>query len=384
MYRYLLVLLIFGMAVGCMFAAEGDEHSFELQWQSDGESCRLSESLDREDPFDKEPELGQNEIFRGALDYHGQTNDNRSVGFIWDKSQGKLYVDFNKDGDLTNDPNGIVEAEGSRNDFFQNFPVFELSFSTENGICRYQVTANMQGYDFYRHADFRIRSGYSGKIELYGRQWVFGVNDRFKGSVGHDSNFSVFPTEKDSTNRISSLTVPKSLFFDGRCYEVAFEFRKTDSGYPALWCTLTEKDVSLGTLRIEGKYVNQLVLGHDEMLVLPSLSEETCNVPAKHLSVEQCSIKFDQNKPTASPRGNMPVVVSSENKEMLLKIGGPLSNSVDIERSGKVLTFNYELVGVGGETYDAQQISMYNDAKKPSVAIYKGDLKLGGGEFEYG
>ncbi len=384
MFRYWLVLLIICMSVGTLLAAAGDEHTFEMQWQPEGESYRLSESLDRNSPFDKEPELGENEVCRGVLDYPGQTDDNDSVGFIWDKSQGRLYIDLNKDGDLTNDPNGRLETEGHQSDYFQNFPAFPLSFSTQNGIYRYQITANMQGYDRYKRAEFIIRSGYSGKIDLYGRQWNFSVNDNFNGTVQQGSKFSVNPMGKEATNRISSLPAPKSLFLEGRCYDMAFEFRKSDGDYPALWCTLTEKTLPLATLRVEGEYINQLVLGDRDMLVLPILSEKTFSVPAMHLNVKQCYLKFEKDKPTVAPQSGMGSVNLLKGKENVLKIGGPLRNSVSIQRSGKILKFDYELLGQGGEKYNAQQITQYDNEKKPSVAIYKGGMQLATGDFEYG
>jgi len=385
MFRYWLVILIIGMSAGYLFAAAGDEHTFELKWQQHGESYRLSEPLDRNAAFDKEPEFSQNGIFRGALSYLGQTNGNTEVGFIWDKSKGRLYVDLNRDGDLTNDSNGVLENEGNQREDCQIFPAFPLSFSTQSGILRYQVKANMQGYDWFKRADFTILSGYSGKIDLYGRQWHFGVNDNFKGIVRRGSRLSVNPTKKDATNFISSLSAPKSLFLDGRCYDMAFEFRKSDSGYPALWCRLTEKTVSTGKLRIESKWVNQLVLGDDEILILPEPVDGVVIAPSGDFTVKQCNLKYDKKKPAISPtRLNEIKAAVSEAGESILRIGGPLNHQVKIRRVGRVLKFDYELVGAGGEQYDAQQITNYDNNKKPSVAIYKGDMQVGSGSFEYG
>ncbi|MCX5636956.1 MAG: hypothetical protein NTX52_04585 [Planctomycetota bacterium] len=384
MFRYWLVLLIISMSAGYLFAAAGDEHTFELKWQQKGEGYSFSEPLDRNVPFDKEPQLGANGIFRGVLNYPGQTNDNAGVGFIWDKSEGRLYVDLNKDGDLTNDPNGILESERKQRADFQNFPAFPLSFSTRNGISRYQVKADMQGTEWFQQAGFTIRSGYSGQIDLYGGQWRFSVNDNFEGIVQKGSRLSVSPTGKDATNFISSLPSPESLFLEGQCYDMAFEFRKSDNDYPALWCKLTERTVPLATLRVEGRWISQLVLGDDDVLVLPPLTEGAFSVPAMPLSVKKCCLKYEKDKPEISPKANMPSVHLLENQEMVLRIGGPLGNSVDIKRAGKILKFNYELVGVGGEKYDVQQITNYDNNKKPSIAIYKGDMQLAGGKFEFG
>ena len=61
-----------------------------------------------------------------------------------------------------------------------------------------------------------------------------------------------------------------------------------------------------------------------------------------------------------------------------------MKSRVSIQRTGKILKFDYELVGAGEEKYDAQQITRYDNEEKPSIAIYRGDIQLATGEFEYG
>lgn len=383
MHQRRTLLLLIWMLSGFLFAADGDQHAFELTWQPNAESTGFTQSFNRDTPFDKEPEIDGHDVFRGTLEYHGQTDQSGDVAFIWDKSGGKLYVDLNKDGDLTNDPNGVLATEQGGNSGFQMFPAFPLSFTSQNGTFRYRLTANMQGYDFFQQATFRIQSGYTGTVDLYGQKWHFSVNDNFQGKVQQDSSFSAAPTEAQ-TNAIVSLSLPRQLFLDGRCYEPVFEFHKTETGFPSLQGTLTEKTVPLAMLKVEGQWISQLVLGSSDSLVLPALSDQAVPIPAMSLNVVACGLKYDENKPQASPTGNLPSVDLSESQQAVLKIGGPLENSVDIERSGKVLQFNYKLVGAGGETYDARQITQYDDNKKPSVAIYKGDLQVGSGNFEYG
>jgi hypothetical protein len=173
------------------------------------------------------------------------------------------------------------------------------------------------------------------------------------------------------------------LYFDGRCYELESEFRKTD-GFPALWCTLTEQDVALGTLRIEGQKIHELVLGTGDMLVLPPLTEQPVSVPVGDYRCRAVRIQYGEQK-RASPEGTHDIAVSiPPDGEGLLKVGGPLQNTVRVERTGNVLKFHYQLKGVGGETYDAQQITNYDRQKTPTVTIYKGPLQLASGTFEYG
>src|SRR3989339_1254366 len=112
MFRYWMAVLIVGAAVGNLFAAAGDEHTFELQWQEIGFNQQVEGKFDydRDKPFDKEPNLSNQEVFRGELEI-GLSEKKEKMGFVWYKSEGKLYVDLNRDGDLTNDPNGVLKKK---------------------------------------------------------------------------------------------------------------------------------------------------------------------------------------------------------------------------------------------------------------------------------
>ncbi len=63
------------------------------------------------------------------------------------------------------------------------------------------------------------------------------------------------------------------------------------------------------------------------------------------------------------------------------KAAAPLNHTVKITRTGGVLKLDYELVGTDGKTYDLWKI---RDQSKPTFAIYQGNVKAGGGTFEFG
>ncbi|MHC4526125.1 MAG: hypothetical protein ACYSU8_11435, partial [Planctomycetota bacterium] len=220
-------------------------------------------------------------------------------------------IDLNKDGDLTNDPNGILQSDNRTSGQYQRqeFPEFDLQFETDKGTFRYRLGASLLDYSYLKQADFRVHSGYGGIVNLYGIEWHFGINDELAGKIRRGSNLTVQPTSQPgtgekpagySTNFISSLGAPKSLFIDGRCYDLDFEFKKSENDYPALWCTLTEKEVPLGELLIEGQWLNELVLKQDDMYVLPPLTEQAVTVPAGDYHCEAVRIAYaDQRR--ASP-----------------------------------------------------------------------------------
>jgi len=384
MVRFWLVVLVYVLFAAVLFAAEGDVYTFELQWQENGESSGFSQAFDDNLSFSKEPPVDQHEVFRGLLDYHGQTDESPKVGYLWDKTDGKLYVDLNKDGNLTNDPNGILENQRNGYPDFQEFSVFPVSFSTENGVFRYLISANMQGYEYFQQATFRIQSGYAGRVELHDQPWRFSVNDNLQGAIQPGCNLSVYPETEALRNQIDSLPATKQLFLDDHCYTMEFEFKKGANEQPALWCTLTEMDVPTAMLQIEGQGVSRLVFGNGDILVLPHLADQEVVVPVGDFTCRSLSLHIGQY-PTVSPRvlGDIVVQISPE-QENVLRVGTPLNQTVQVQRVGKTLRFTYEIVGTGGEKYDIQQLTNYDSNKKPYVAIYKGNVQVGSGQFEFG
>ena len=81
------------------------------------------------------------------------------------------------------------------------------------------------------------------------------------------------------------------------------------------------------------------------------------------------------------------VTMISERTPALLRVGGPLTNSVSVNRRGKILLLNYELVGAGGVLVGAggaYQLVNPDRLHPPEFVIYQGDKKVASGKFEFG
>ena len=63
------------------------------------------------------------------------------------------------------------------------------------------------------------------------------------------------------------------------------------------------------------------------------------------------------------------------------KAASPLNHTVTIIKTGSVLKLNYELIGTDGKKYDLWDI---HDKSKPTFSVYKDNVKVGGGTFEFG
>lgn len=133
-----------------------------------------------------------------------------------------------------------------------------------------------------------------------------------------------------------------------------------------------------GELKIEGKYIERLVLGrndgHTEVLNDP---EDTLRLPVGQYLLQDVRLKGGYSRRTMPHAHRIAV---SEDEPAVLKVGGPLKQTISVQRQGRILEMTYGLVGVGGETYAAVR----NANKRPAFTIYKGDRKISSGKFEFG
>src|ERR1035437_5852130 len=60
-------------------------------------------------PFLKEPELSKQTVFRGWLRF-GNKETNNAIALVWDQPKSKLYLDQNRNLDMTDDPAGIFSS----------------------------------------------------------------------------------------------------------------------------------------------------------------------------------------------------------------------------------------------------------------------------------
>jgi len=61
-------------------------------------------------------------------------------------------------------------------------------------------------------------------------------------------------------------------------------------------------------------------------------------------------------------------------------VGGPLTNSVLVERHGLVLSLEYQLRGADG----AYTMAGNNRTRPIQFAVYQAGKQIGSGDFEYG
>src|ERR1035437_5979966 len=121
-------------------------------------------------PFLKEPELSKQGVFRSVLVF-GNKNTNNAIALIWDQPNGKLYLDQNRNLDLTDDPAGVFTSTNKGpQQLFTNVTVL---LRTTAGLHPAIVGVRLwlDGAGRQMHAQLDSRSLWQAKVGVAGEEW---------------------------------------------------------------------------------------------------------------------------------------------------------------------------------------------------------------------
>ena len=95
-----LVLLVTFLATSLPCSA-AEPQVFDLTWQASGSGCSINVQPDVQEPFAKEPDFAKRQVVRGLLPCAKRME--QRIAYIWDFEQKRLYIDKNRNRDLTDD-----------------------------------------------------------------------------------------------------------------------------------------------------------------------------------------------------------------------------------------------------------------------------------------
>ena len=332
--------------------------------------------------FEKEPDFGERSIVRGLL--RTGTEEKDHIGFAWDRSEGKLYLELNRNGDLTDDPEGIFES--GQNNSYQNFHDIHLKTT---GDTQLEYVVDIAVYQFTSdrvHCSITVKSGFRGQFELHGGKWDLAVVDNMDGRIDSGDQIFLAPVGSGLADNAAesrlSLYAPEVVTFGGYSYNTSFQLR-SDQDRQSLDVEFAQTECSTGQLKLEGEFIERLTLVSGFSAVLIDSPGQTVSVPAGNYRLEGVYLdggeaglfiaKFDS--------GRHERVAIDENQTTTLKIGGPLASSVEVNPLGRTLRMVYSLKGVGGYEYQALNESRENP---PEFVVKKDGKEVASGNFEYG
>ena len=321
--------------------------------------------------FKKEPGYAGDKVYRNVI----QLSEDRKafIGLAFDVAAKTLYVDRNRNLDLTDDGPAIAAEEfwGSGSAQFSKV-IIERTFSD------IAVPYVLETYFFDGYSYSIMHSGWKGEIEIAGKRCEIGISDNLDGVFNYSDRF-MFDHERNREARlafgtVNELQLPRWVYFDGQSYRIAPEFRVLD-GQTVLSVSLTPVTEDLMELSFEGQFVSRLILFNsaEKEQLLVDWPVAAMHIPQGTYTLYQVDL-LDSFTGYSKSRG-----ISVDGTETL-KTGGPVKQVVQANRRGKYLALDYALEGA-----DAIQYSPNRTYDNPArFEVYSGDRKVGAGQFEYG
>ena len=283
---------------------------------------------------------------------------------------------------------GCSCANGGSGDFLQTFTNVHLPFRPTPNDHPVLVDINLYNYGS-ANGSAEVRSFWQGKVTLQGEEWQVGLleNPFAQRPASESGNLLLRPWAERSrpysvySGSLDAVPFSRNLFLGGRAYQLLCT-NEVQEGGTRIRVAFTEEQPKLGELKITGDFVQRLTLEGGPYLVVLDKPGKTVKVPlGRYNSTRACVQKGEvQASLDARARAAEGGVVVSEKAPAVLAVGGPLTNSVSINRQGRKLSLNYQLVGAGG----AYQILNQDRSHPPEFAVYQGDKKIASGKFEFG
>lgn len=336
--------------------------------------------------FKKEPALSRGKVVRGTWQLGGGASN--EVAFVWDRGARKLYVDLNRNLDLTDDPAGVYSSATGGADYFQMFPNVRLPLKA--GAAGRRMLADLSLYDYgpQPNCTAALHSFWQGRVTLEGKEWqvgLLGISSVQRPSL-EGGNLLLRPWGERNkpfnsyNGTLAALPSSQKVFFGNRAYGLQCASQdQSDSGKVEM--QFTEQTPKLGELKIAGTYIQRATLEGGPYLVVLDQPEATVKVPVGRYKAAKVWVKRGDTE--ANLDGQFQAVgriTVAEKAPAVLLAGGPLTNSVDVIRRGKYLALNYRLTGVGG----GYQLVNQDRSHPPEFTVYQGDKKIASGKFEFG
>ena len=392
-FSLLALVNIFGLSFYAFASGASDEvqesrHVFPLSFHKEGFSLRVNVPFkDREVLFKKEPDFGDHKIIRGALPF--ARDEKNYLCFAFDFTEQMLYLDLNRNLDLTDDPAGVIGNQG-KSRWRPDFGNIHIQSTHPQSAIPYTFRLIIRMYNLFReiYCNVTVRSGWQGDIELYGKKWQLSVVDNMDGVIGEEDIFAIRPYEGSDEDPVSfgnydRLYVPREFFLDGHAYDLAFDFASKENK-SKLMASFTESRPPMGEVRLDGRFIKRLILREStkkgSSLVILDSPDKNVFIPARTYRTQKIFLEGGEKHGLFWADGDKEISVT-QGELFVLKMGGPLNHSVKARRRGRNLSLDYMLLGIESQRY----IQLAADRKNPpAFVIYRGDNIIVSGSFEYG
>ena len=336
-------------------------------------------------PFLKEPELSKQTVFRGWLRF-GNKDTNNAIAVIWDQPKSRLYLDQNRNLDLTDDSEGVFgSANIGPNQVFTNVTVLlRTAAGLRPAILGVRLWSDGAGRQM--HAQLDSRSWWEAKVGPPGAEWqVAALDDPFNAEGPAFAKFLLLRPWMARTNRLylrdltsGIVRFPDQLFWLREAFRLERHFDSQD-GTPVCKLEFTPLQPPLTEVKLSGESLYYAVLrSTNGYTVVLSEPPGTLKVPQGRYTASAVWLKKGATE--ACWLSNEPLLLNATAPANLV-LGGPLTNLVTLQRSGRKLNMNYRLVGADGASY---RLTQQDRSKPPEFAVYHDGKKVFSDKFAFG
>ncbi len=365
--------------------ASAAAYSTDLTYQETDEvltTCQFDVKLQKS-AFAKEPPLGRKEVFRGLL-LCGERPD-QATAFIWDKPNGRLYLDLNRNRDLTDDPQGMFESHSKET----TQPFTNIHMALPAGTGKRTVKLELTCYT-YRGGKLIVYAGlcylWQAKLSLGGADWQFGLveTELKRKATAPPNDLLLRPWSERQRPFNLQIGTPDfcsfttNLFFGNHAYALEWRY-EPDDAVGKYRVTFREQSPRLGELKVTGANLHRLILtGSRGMTLLVDQPQGTHKLPVGTYSLDEVWLRAGDVEVVSTEAGKVHVV---ERRPAALVAGGPLTNSAGLGSEEGALRINYKLVGANGGAY---RFPRPDYKHPPEFAVFQGTNRLGGDKFRFG
>jgi hypothetical protein len=386
-------------------------------------------------PFSKEPAPDSSRVIRGVLRF-GNSSSN-AVAFLWQTGPKKLFLDLNRNGDLTDDPAGVSAG-------FRTGP--QISWLVHHVFTNIHLTFPASSAGAPVLLDLKLlqvrdapvplvnvmtRSYRRGKLTVAEREWEVGLLPNISDQPGsfargqillrpweqRDRLFSGWTDSGDSwsipfeyKNRVlkaaEAFELARRVFFEGHAWRLDWDAEPATESAPFA-LRFTEEQPALGELKITGQYIERVVLSGGPYVVVLARPGGRVQVPVGSYNQPGVWLKRGEDEAyfNSLPKSGEPtvtdgkmggvrpisgvteagkVVVVDGHAPTVLAVGGPLTNALVVSRHGREMKLKHHLVGAGGGEYKLWENWRKKGDVPPRFTIYRGDQQVVAGKFEFG
>lgn len=320
-------------------------------------------------PFKQESGFESKDVRRGFIPTVPPTP------FIRDLSEQELCLNHDRTGSFADDSVRRYPSahDASGHVIFRNIPVAAF-----NGRMEIPYLIDLNTYETACSGWIIVRSGWKGFLDIDGAPWQLCITDNLDGQIDSQDTFSIRKANGREYRLVPNIhSVPPTLFVDGHAFELTFEFAQQNQDV-ILEAAVTEIYPPLGIVDIRAEGCDTVFLQNaNTAVVLHSPGGQT-RLPAGRYHLTECILKADSPLTgiAAFSYFDRDLLVET-NQQTVLRIGLPLEHHVEIARNKDLLNLTYKLQGQGGEVYTSY-------SGQPWFAVYKGPVRIGGGQFAYG